>query len=69
MIDPTNSIPVITSVVQNTPALMSNASVLPALIGGILVHAYHIIVNGGGLKRLGSNLWNGAVADLPPVAK
>jgi hypothetical protein len=82
MIDSTNSTPLIASVATNAPALISNASVLPALVGGILVHTYHIIVNGGGLKRLGSNFWNGApqpiaaqleakvaTADLAPVVK
>lgn len=33
--------------------------VVAALAAGTLVHAYHVIVNGGGVKRLWSNFWNG----------
>jgi hypothetical protein len=27
--------------------------------GAFVVHAYHIVVNAGGLKRIWSNFWNG----------
>jgi len=27
--------------------------------GAFVVHAYHIVINAGGLKRIWSNFWNG----------
>lgn len=37
--------------------------------GAFVVHAYHLVVNAGGLKRLWSNFWNGPIrADNRPPA-
>jgi len=33
--------------------------------GAALVHAYHTIVNAGGVKTIWRNFWNGPRADTP----
>jgi hypothetical protein len=57
MIDPTNAIPVPEpAAVQST----FNAWHVVALgVGAAVVHAYHTVVNAGGLKRIWLNFWNG----------
>lgn len=44
------------------PAMQStlNAWHIVALgVGAVLTHAYHTVVNGGGIKRLAGNFWFG----------
>ena len=58
MIDPTNSLasPDTAHAVQST----LNAWHLVALgAGASIVHAYHTIVNAGGVRQIWSNFWNG----------
>lgn len=52
----------LSQIAQAAPAAQNafNAWHVVALgAGAVIAHAYHSIVNGGGVKRLGSNFWNG----------
>ena len=41
-------------------------SIVALGLGAFLAHAYHTVVNAGGLKRLWSNFWNGPGSNQPP---
>lgn len=66
MID-TNSIPVIEHAATVTQSALNAWSVVFAMSGGIVVHAYHLIVQGGGLRGIFSNLWSGNTQDKPAI--
>ena len=64
MIDPTN-------IVANLPAPAQVQSTLNAWnvvalgAGAFVSHAYHLIVQAGGIKRIAINFWNSEPAALP----
>ena len=41
------------------PASLNAWSIVALGAGAFIAHAYHTVVNAGGLKRLWSNFWNG----------
>jgi len=47
-------------------SILNAWSIVALGLGAFLAHAYHTIVNAGGLKRLWSNFWNGPGNDCPP---
>lgn len=69
MID-TNALPVITdTAAQHAQSAVTSLNVIFMMAGGIVIHAYHTIVNGGGVRRIWSNFWNGqALAPIPRPA-
>jgi hypothetical protein len=55
----TNSITVLHELTGHDPATLNAWSIVALGLGAFLAHAYHTVVNAGGLKRLWSNFWNG----------
>ena len=58
MID-TNAIPAFANTAPAVQQTLSAWNVVALGIGAALVHAYHTIVNGGGIKNIARKLWSG----------
>jgi len=52
MIDPTNSPEVVQSLVTSAPTTFNAWHVVALLIGGLVIHTYHAVVNAGGYMAI-----------------
>jgi|GEM_PF-3290933 len=59
MIDPTNITNTVATAAPAVQQTLSAWNVVALGIGAALTHAYHTVVNGGGLKNIARKFWSG----------
>lgn len=64
MID-TNDIAQITQAAPAAQQALTAWNAVAVMIGGAVVHGYHLIVSGGGLKNVIKKFWNGETKGNP----